>query len=210
MKSHLEYQVIGETRDDAAGEAYDKVAKMLNLGYPGGPIISKEAERGDPNSYSFPLVDLTKKPARNETGFLIHPEESLDFSFSGLKTAVLNVIKQSTVNNQQLSDKDVTNISASFQKTANQILTRNLIRAINKHKPKSVLLSGGVAANNNLRQLVMKSVSELDDKMFFYYPKPIYCTDNAAMIGAAAYQHFLVKNFTDPNRLVPDPGLKLT
>jgi len=210
MKSHLEYQVIGETHDDAAGEAYDKVAKMLNLGYPGGPVISKRAEQGDPNLYSLPLVDLTKKPTRNEAGFLVRPEESLDFSFSGLKTAVLNVVKQSTIDNRQLSDKDVANISASFQKTANEILTRNLIRAINKYKPRSVLLSGGVAANSNLRQLVIKSISELDDKVFFYYPKPIYCTDNAAMVGAAAYQHYLVNNFSNLNKLVPDSSLKLT
>lgn len=210
MKSHLKYEVIGETHDDAAGEAYDKVAKMLDLGYPGGPIISKMAESGNSVAYPLPLVDLTGKPTRDESGYLMDPIESLDFSFSGLKTAVLKVVKQSTAKNVRLTQDQIADISASFQKTANEILVRNLLRAIKIYQPKSVLLSGGVAANKGLRELAVNAVHEYSENLLFYYPKPKYCTDNAAMIGAAAYQHYLANNFVDPRRLVPEPSLKLT
>lgn len=210
MPSHLIYEVIGETHDDAAGEAYDKVAKMLDLGYPGGPIISEYAKSGDQTAFDFPLVDLTSEPKRNEDGFLVKPEESLDFSFSGLKTAVLKEVKQLTTNTQPLTEKDKSNIAASFQKTANTILTRNLLRAVKRYQPKSVLLSGGVAANKNLQKLIKKTISDYDDNLSFYYPKPKYCTDNAAMIGVAAYFHQQNNDFTKPETLIPDPGLKLT
>lgn len=205
MEKHLSYQIIGETQDDAAGEAFDKVARMLGLGYPGGPVISRYAESGNKDRFTLPYVDLTKKPSRDNDGFLVKAEESLDFSFSGLKTAVLNVVKNS--NKDEITKQD---IAASFQETANGILTRNLLRAIKKYQPKSVLLSGGVAANTNLRSSIGKTVINYDGNLELYFPRPAYCTDNAAMIGAAAYEHILKNNFTNPEKLTPDPGLKLT
>jgi N6-L-threonylcarbamoyladenine synthase len=204
MKNHLDYDVIGETQDDAAGEAFDKVAKMLDLGYPGGPVISKYAKEGSEHTFKFPRVDLTKNPVRNEEGYLVKPDESLDFSFSGLKTAVLKEVRGI----EQLTEEDKSNIAASFQIAVNEILARNLLRAISRYKPKAVLLSGGVAANMKLRDMIKKQVEDLG--LPFYYPKPKYCTDNAAMIAAAAYYHIQDKDFTDPKKLVPEPNYKLT
>jgi len=204
MKNHLEYEVVGETQDDAAGEAFDKVAKMLELGYPGGPVISKYAIEGDRNAYNFPRVDLTGKPERNSDGFLIKPEESLDFSFSGLKTAVLKEVRGV----EEINKKGKENIAASFQAAVNETLTRNLWRAVKKHKPNSVLISGGVAANANLRETIRSKMKH--EGIPFYYPKPKYCTDNAAMIAAAAFYHIKQKNFSDPEKLVPEPNFKLT
>lgn len=208
MESHLNYQIIGQTIDDAAGEAFDKVAKMLGLGYPGGPIISKCATEGSCDSFSFPRVDLTARPERDEDGFLVKAQESLDFSFSGIKTAVLKEVRAIQAQ-RELTNEDISNISASFQQAANEILTRNLLRAIEEYKPSSILLSGGVAANSHLRETISNELSKINLKDRFYFPKPTYCTDNAAMIAAAAYQHILIKDFTDPNTLSADPNLKL-
>lgn len=205
MEDHLDYKIVGETIDDAAGEAFDKVAKMLGLSYPGGPEISAYAKAGCETTFSFPRVDLTKPPARNEQGFLEKPAESLNFSFSGLKTAVLKEVREKE-RSGKLTKQDISDISASFQTAAVDILTRNLLRAVDKHKPISVLLSGGVAANNQLRESIENS---LQKNVEFYFPKSLYCTDNAAMIASAAYQHFLKNDFTDPNTLTPDPNLKL-
>ena len=203
MKNHLEYLIIGETQDDAAGEAFDKVAKMLNLSYPGGPEISKHAEEGDSKKFHFPRVDLTAKPKRNDEGYLIHPEESLDFSFSGLKTAVLREV----YNLNNLDEDSIRDISASFQEAVNETLTRNLIRAVEKFKPKSVLLSGGVAANHNLREMIQLALAK--HNLTFYFPKPKFCTDNAAMIAAAAFYHIKNNHYTDPKKLIPEPNLRL-
>lgn len=208
MKDHLGYEIIGQTIDDAAGEAFDKVAKMLGLGYPGGPIISSCAQGGACDAFNFPRVDLTAAPQRDEAGFLQKAEESLDFSFSGIKTAVLKEVKDVKAQ-RELTKEDVSNISASFQQAANEILTRNLVRAISKYEPKSVLLSGGVAANTNLKEMISTEVNKLGLLDNFYFPKPKYCTDNAAMVAAAAYRHILSNNFTDPNELSADPNLKL-
>ena len=208
MKKHLKYEIIGETRDDAAGEAYDKVAKMLGLGYPGGPIISRMALTGDPNKYSFPITDLTEAPSRNEEKYLVPGVESLDFSYSGLKTAVLQTVNKLKIINPELSNTVKSDVSASFEFTANKILARNLARAVYKHNPKTILLSGGVAANNNLRKQVMEEFAQIRTKIL--YPEINCCTDNAAMIAAAAYQHALISDFIDTKTLVPDPNLKLT
>lgn len=207
MKSHLNYRIIGETHDDSAGEAFDKVAKMLSLGYPGGPIISKSAIKGNKNKFNFPRVDLTPMPQRNEHGFMEKPEESLDFSFSGLKTAVLREVKR-LENNNALTKANISDVSASFQACANEILVRNTIRGAKKYQVKTILLSGGVAANKQLREMLTKSVLELKDTNFFY-PEFKYCTDNAAMIGVAAYYHAKKNDFTEPKTLTPDSGLKL-
>ena len=211
MKKHYTFEVIGSTRDDAAGEAFDKVAALLGLPYPGGPNISKLASSrhfragGNPNKHKFPIVDLTPKPRRNSKGFLEYPEPSLDFSLSGLKTAVLNVVHHSG-SGQNLSKKEKADIAASFQKTIIETLVQNSKRAINKHKPKSFILSGGVAANKELRTKLEKMCNELN--VDFYMPNLAYCTDNAAMIGAAAYYKQKKLGFTKPKELIPDPNLK--
>ena len=206
MENHLDYHIAGETQDDAAGEAFDKVAKMLGLGYPGGPIISKYAKNGSPSAYYLPRTDLTKAPSRNSEGFLEKPEESLDFSYSGLKTAVLRTIKENS--NKPLSQGIISDIAASFEDAATDILSRNLDRAIQKYQPKSILISGGVAANDVLREKVLSRVNTYA-KAKLFIPNPKYCTDNAAMIGAVAYYYFLENRLSNPEDLTPNPNYKL-
>lgn len=210
MKDHLDYQIIGETIDDAAGEAFDKVAKLLGLGYPGGPIISKQAKSGHTEAFSFPRVDLTTKPERDSSGYLVTPEDSLDFSYSGLKTAVLRVVKEQTADGaKKLTESQINDIAASFEAAATDMLTRNLERAIKRYQPTSVLLSGGVAANGVLRHKIAEMLEKSYQEVKYYYPEISCCTDNAAMIAAAAHFHALKNDFTDPDFLVPDPNLKL-
>ena len=164
-----EYVILGRTRDDAAGEAFDKVAKMLKLGYPGGPIIEKKARLGNPSAYLFPRAFLNK--------------DSLDFSFSGLKTSVRNVIlKRDELSEFILSDED---IAASFQDAVLDVLSSKLVLACKKEKINRVVVTGGVAANQALRQRVIKESEKNGLDCFF--PKPVYCTDNAAMIACAGY-----------------------
>ena len=177
MTGHNEFKILGETRDDAAGEAYDKVARMLGLGYPGGPLISKLAENGQEDAYKLPIVMLEK--------------DSLDFSLSGLKTATLTVIKKYASANDiaeisQLNNNFKRDLAASFQYTINTILTKKIERALT-HYPdvKEIHLAGGVSANTNLREKITKM---LDKRYVFRYPqKMAYCTDNAAMIAAAGF-----------------------
>ena len=164
-----DYVILGQTRDDAAGEAFDKVAKMLKLGYPGGPIIEKKARLGNPSAYLFPRSFLNK--------------DSLDFSFSGLKTSVRNVIlKRDELSEFILSDED---IAASFQDAVLDVLSSKLVLACKKEKINRVVVTGGVAANQALRQRVIKESEKNGLDCFF--PKPLYCTDNAAMIACAGY-----------------------
>lgn len=165
MKDHGKYQLLGETRDDAAGEAFDKVAKLLNLGYPGGPIISQKAEQGNPSKYKLP------RPMLNSNDF--------DFSFSGLKTAVLYEVKKSKV---KASD-----MAASFQQAAIDVLVSKTIKAAKKCRVKTVMLAGGVAANQELRQQLGDKLSSVDSKLNFLAPPKNLCTDNAAMIATAAW-----------------------
>jgi N6-L-threonylcarbamoyladenine synthase len=207
MKSHLDYEVVGQTIDDAAGEAYDKVAKMLGLSYPGGPVIAECAKDGCADNIWLPRTDLTKKPERNAEGFLEEPKPSLDFSFSGLKTAVLKEVKLAEQDEYKHVKK--ADIAAAFQTAANEILVRNLLRAIQEYSPKSVLLSGGVAANTQLRQSIQNELENSFINYEFYYPKIEYCTDNAAMIAAAAFWHAKNGNFTAAESLVPDPNHKI-
>jgi N6-L-threonylcarbamoyladenine synthase len=210
MKGHLDYEIIGETQDDAAGEAFDKVAKMLGLGYPGGPLISRNGRLGNPEAFDFPRVDLTGKPTRDENSFLVKAEESLDFSYSGLKTAVLRVVKELMKDGKELTQGQINDIAASFEAAATDMLTRNLMRAVIKYKPKSVLLSGGVAANLVLREKIGQTLSKDYPNAKYYFPELKCCTDNAAMIAAASYYHAQKKDFTNPETLVPDSNLKLT
>jgi len=213
VEDHYKFKIVGQTRDDAAGEAFDKVAALLGLPYPGGPNISKIAEKGDENLYKFPVVDLTPEPKRNPDGFLEYPDPSLDFSLSGLKTAVLNVVKQEQCKGQSSAGfaedcpLQAANIAASFQKTLVDTLVQNSKRAIEKYQPKSFILSGGVAANEKLREKLEEMCSERSVE--FYMPDLAYCTDNAVMIGAAAYYKQNDIGFTEAKSLEPAPTLKL-
>lgn len=170
-ESHSQFKCLGRTRDDAAGEAFDKVGKLLGLPYPGGPHVSKCAEKGNPKSISFPRSWLGK--------------DSLDFSFSGLKTAVLNY-----VNNQKQKDNtiDIPNICASFEDAVVDVLVKKSIEAAKKYSVQSLVLGGGVSANKMLRTRLQDACIS-NDKLFFA-PALQYCTDNAAMIGLAGYHKY--------------------
>ncbi|KPH73861.1 tRNA (adenosine(37)-N6)-threonylcarbamoyltransferase complex transferase subunit TsaD [Oceanobacillus caeni] len=165
MKEHGQYEVIGETRDDAAGEAYDKVARMLGLPYPGGPHIDRLAHEGK-ETIDFPRAWL-------EDG-------SYDFSFSGLKSAVINKIHNAKQRGEMLKDED---IAASFQASVVEVLTKKTLRAAKEYKVKQVIVAGGVAANKGLRTALANAFSETDIPL--YVPPLSLCTDNAAMIAAA-------------------------
>ncbi len=193
MKKHLDYKVIGQTRDDAAGEAFDKVAKLLRLGYPGGPIISKLAEKGNPEAIDLP------RPMIKEKNF--------DFSFAGLKTAVLYEIRSGKYN---LNDKKtIANFCASFQQAVVDVLVEKTIRAAKEYKAKSVLLSGGVAANHLLRKTLKEKVKKELPNSYFLTPNSSLCTDNAAMIAAAGYFHALKHESTPWQKIKADPNWEL-
>jgi len=183
------YKILGRTRDDAAGEAFDKIARFMGLGYPGGPAVEKAAELGDPEAVDFPRA--------------ITDQNSFDFSFSGLKTAVMNYI-----NNQKQRGIDINkaDVAASFQEAVVDSLTNKLIQAVDKYDVKSVVLSGGVAANSRLRQAAAEKLKSREVE--FYYPHLNLCTDNAAMIGAVAYYQYLDRDFA-PLSISADPALKL-
>ncbi len=194
----LSFEVLGETLDDAAGEAFDKVSKLLGLPYPGGPAISKAAEKGDPKAYKFPVAKLGR--------------QSLDFSFSGLKTAVLRQVQQiagvnpgdiSHQKTYQLDDKTVADIAASFEHNVVSTLIQKTELAREKYQPASVVVGGGVAANKHLRTKMLEAVPEA------IFVPPVLCTDNAAMIGALAYQMWRKKLVTKPEALIADSSLEV-
>lgn len=169
------YTVLGRTRDDAAGEAYDKVSKLLGLSYPGGPIIDNLAKGGDPKAVAFPRAYLP---------------DTLDFSFSGLKTAVLQQVRRLSPDSSPITDHSLlSDIAASFQAAVVDVLVRKAEWAVNKTGIRRVALSGGVSANSGLRQK-MKEMGEKNNVTVFI-PSVALCTDNAAMIAAAGYHRFL-------------------
>ncbi len=173
VSDYREYEILGKTRDDAAGEAFDKVARVLGLGYPGGPNIDKAARNGEAN---IPF----KKPDFHDG--------TLDFSFSGIKTAVINYVHNAEQKGEEVNKN---NLAASFQKTVVELLAEHTFEAAKKSGVKKVALAGGVAANSALREEFEKLAKK--NGMEFFRPEPIFCTDNAAMIGAAAY-HYYTKN----------------
>lgn len=176
VKGYTEYEILGQTRDDAAGEAFDKVARVLGLGYPGGPKVDKLAREGDENAVYFKRVTFG--------------DGCFDFSFSGTKTGVINYLHNLEQKNEAVNKAD---IAASFQKCVVEVLIGNLIAAAHKVGVSTVALAGGVASNSALRR-------ELDMKkgdLSAYYPSPILCTDNAAMIACSGYYEALSGSFAD-------------
>lgn len=172
VKDYGKYEILGKTRDDAAGEAFDKVARTIGLGYPGGPKIDKLAKEGNPKAIAFPRAHVADAP--------------LDFSFSGLKSSVLNYINSCEMKHQEICRADV---AASFQAAVVDAIVSHTIEAAKMYRMDKVALAGGVASNSALRQAMKERCEAAGLK--FYYPSPILCTDNAAMIGCAAYYEYL-------------------
>jgi N6-L-threonylcarbamoyladenine synthase len=171
VRDYTDFELVGRTRDDAAGEAFDKVARSLGLPYPGGPHIDRLAKEGDKDSISFPRVYLE--------------DDSYDFSFSGLKTAVLNYLNQEKQKGQEIS---IENVAASFQQAVLDILVDKSFKLANETGSKKIVLAGGVAANQGLREMMEERGTK--EGIQIYYPSRILCTDNAAMIGSAAYYNY--------------------
>lgn len=192
IKNWLEYKMIGETLDDAAGEAFDKVARMLELGYPGGPIISKLARTGNRYAFSFP------RP-------MIHAN-NYDFSFSGLKTAVLYTLRDLKEKKIPFTKND---IAASFEDAAVDTLVTKTMRAVKALRVHTLILGGGVAANKRLRSRMTTAVKHGKLSVELFLPHVSLSTDNAAMIGAAAYFHVLKKDFVNWKKLSAHATLAL-
>lgn len=188
IKDHLRYELIGMTRDDAAGEAFDKVAKMLGLPYPGGPQIDKHALDGNPEAIDFP------RPMADSGDY--------DFSFSGLKTAVRVYLSENPNHNIQ-------DVAASFQAAVVDSLTTKTMQAVKEYSPASVILSGGVSASSALRETLKQKLSEQSPHASFHAPELKYTGDNGAMIAAAGIMRAKKKEYCDPLRLVADPNLRL-
>lgn len=180
VSGHGSYKQLGQTRDDAVGEAFDKISKALGLEYPGGPVIDRLAKSGNPKAIAFPRTYLEK--------------ESFDFSFSGIKTAVWYFIKNELEKCGKVSDSLKADIAASFQAAAVEVLVTKAVKAALKYKIKHIAISGGVACNSELKRQMLQAAN--DNSLEFYYPEPKLCTDNAAMVASAGYFHYL-KN---PNR----------
>lgn len=189
VKDYGIYEVIGQTRDDAAGEAYDKVARALGLGYPGGPKIDKLAKEGNPKAITFPKANFH--------------EETLDFSFSGVKSAVLNYLNKCNMQNIEINKADV---ASSFQQAVVDVLKDNVLLTCKKKNIDTIAIAGGVASNSTLRETLINEAGKKGIKVLF--PTPILCTDNAAMIGSAAYFNFINGKVNDLN-LNAKPNLKL-
>lgn len=171
VRDYAEYEVLARTHDDAAGEAFDKVSRVLGYGYPGGPAIQKAAATGNPNAIKFPRVSM------GENGF--------DFSFSGVKTAVLNYIHNSEQKGIEINKADV---AASFQEAVIDVLSGHLVACAEKYGVKKIALAGGVAANRLLRERIAEKAEQ--NGMIFQFPRTDLCTDNAAMIGCAAFYEY--------------------
>lgn len=184
-----EYEILGRTRDDAAGEAFDKVARAIGLGYPGGPKIDKLSRAGNPEAIAFPKAKIADSP--------------YDFSFSGLKSAVLNYLNGCRMKGETVNEADV---AASFQKAVTEVLVEHAIAAVKESGLHKLAIAGGVASNTAIRQAMETACRE--NGISFYRPSPVLCTDNAAMIGAAGYYDFCkgVRHGLDLNAV---PNLKL-
>lgn len=189
VKDYGTYEILGKTRDDAAGEAFDKVARAIGLGYPGGPKIDKLSKEGNPDAIVFPKAHVDGSP--------------YDFSFSGVKSSVLNYINGCKMRGETYNQAD---IAASFQKAVTGVLVDHAMEAVERYGLKKLAIAGGVASNSALREAMKQTCRE--HGVEFYYPSPILCTDNAAMIGAAAYYEYIngARSGWDLNAV---PNLKL-
>lgn len=189
VKDYGVYEILGRTRDDAAGEAFDKVARAIGLGYPGGPKIEKVSHEGNPHAIQFPKPKVADGP--------------YDFSFSGLKSAVLNYLNSCQMKGEEIVQADV---AASFQNSVIEVLVANAMRAIDEYGVERFAIAGGVASNQTLRGAMEEACRQKGVK--FYHPSPILCTDNAAMIGAAGYYDYMAgkRDGLDLNAV---PNLKL-
>lgn len=189
VKNYGEYDVIGQTRDDAAGEAYDKVARALGLGYPGGPKIDKLSKEGNENAIEFPKANFH--------------DDTLDFSFSGVKSAVLNYLNKCKMQNIEVNKADV---AASFQKAVIEVLKQNVLKTCKRKNVNKIAIAGGVASNSALREALISAASKEGIEVLF--PSQILCTDNAAMIGSAAYFNF-IRGLEASLNINAKPNLKL-
>ena len=189
VRDYGKYEILGRTRDDAAGEAFDKVARAIGLGYPGGPKIDKISKEGNPEAIAFPRPKFEDSP--------------YDFSFSGLKSAVLNYLNGCQMKEIEVNRADV---AASFQKAVCDVLVEHAMIAVKESGLNKFAIAGGVASNSALRAAFEKACAER--QIEFYHPSPIFCTDNAAMIGSAAYYEFIAgkRDGLDLNAV---PNLKL-
>lgn len=189
VKDYGEFEILGRTRDDAAGEAFDKVARAIGLGYPGGPKVDKLAREGNPDAIVFPKGKLGDCP--------------YDFSFSGVKSAVLNYINNAQMKGEEINRAD---LAASFQKSVVDVLVEHTMLAVKDYHMDKIAIAGGVASNGALREAMTKACEKRGYK--FYRPSPIFCTDNAAMIGVAAYYEYIkgTRHGWDLNAV---PNLKL-
>lgn len=189
VKDYGEYEIIGRTRDDAAGEAFDKVARAIGLGYPGGPKIDKLSKEGNPEAIRFPRAKVD--------------DNEYDFSFSGLKSAVLNYLNGCQMKGEPICEADV---AASFQKAVIDVLVEHGIHAVKKYGYNKFAIAGGVASNSSLRQAFEMECAKRNIE--FYHPSPIFCTDNAAMIGVAGYYEY-IKGVRSGLELNAVPNLRL-
>jgi len=189
VKGYTDFEILGRTRDDAAGEAFDKIARVIGLGYPGGPKVEALSKEGNDEAIRFPRVEFS--------------DNVYDFSFSGVKTSVINYLHTKEQKGEEVSRAD---IAASFQKAVVEALVGHTLRAAIDMKSDKIVLAGGVSANGVLRRAFEEAANENGLKL--YYPQPILCTDNAAMIGCAGYYKFLKNDFAD-SYLNAVPNLKL-
>ncbi len=189
VKDYGEYEILGRTRDDAAGEAFDKVARAIGLGYPGGPKVDQVSREGNPDAIHFPRAKVV--------------DNVYDFSFSGLKSAVLNYLNGCQMKGIEINQADV---AASFQKAVVDVLVDHSMEAVEKYGMKEFAIAGGVASNSHLREALEKACAQRS--ITFYHPSPVFCTDNAAMIGVAGYYEYRkgVRHGWDLNAV---PNLKL-
>ena len=190
MKNYGQFEILGQTRDDAAGEAFDKVARAIGLGYPGGPKIDKISKEGNDKAIVFPRANF-------------HEKDCLDFSFSGIKSAVLNYINKANMKDEVIN---VADIAASFQKAVIDVLVDNALKACELKGVDKIAIAGGVASNTCLRNSMINEGSKKGIKVLF--PSPVLCTDNAAMIGSAAYYELMNGRVSDL-KLNAIPNLKL-
>ena len=189
VKDYGEYEILGRTRDDAAGEAFDKVARAIGLGYPGGPKIDKVSNEGNPDAIHFPRAKIE--------------DNVYDFSFSGLKSAVLNYLNGCQMKGESFDQADV---AASFQKAVVDVLVEHSMQGVETYGMKKFAIAGGVASNAHLRAALTEACQKRN--IDFYRPSPVYCTDNAAMIGVAGYYEYIkgVRHGWDLNAV---PNLRL-